>query len=309
MSALGRVWLLAVAVSLAAAGCARGGQPGKASLAGTIRVDGSSTVFPITEAVAEEFGKLHPRVRVTVGISGTGGGFKKFVEGVTDLQDASRPITASERERARRAGIEYAEVPVGYDGLAVVVNPANGWADCLSVTELGRIWEPGSKVALWRDVRPGWPDTPLRLFGPGTDSGTFDYFTEAVVGEARKSRPDYTASEDDNVLVAGVAGERGALGYFGFAYYEENRDRLKILGVDGGKGCVVPDADKVRSGEYPLARPLFLYVNRASLSRPEVREFLRFYLREGPELVRQVGYVPLPKERYAASLRELGLGQ
>ncbi len=306
----GRIALLLLAAAVGvAAGCSRAAPPGKTALAGTVRVDGSSTVFPITEAVAEEFGKEHPAVRVTVGISGTGGGFKKFVEGVTDIQDASRPITDAEKERARAAGIEYAEVPVAYDGLAVVANPANTWADCLSLAELRRVWEPGSKAVRWRDVRPAWPDTPLRLFGPGTDSGTFDYFTEAVVGEARKSRPDYTASEDDNVLVAGVAGERGALGYFGFAYYEENRDRLKILGVDGGRGCVVPSADNIRAGEYPLSRPLFLYVNRASLSRPEVREFLRFYLTEGARLVGQVGYVPLPKEKYQASLRELGLAR
>lgn len=294
--------------ALLLAGCG-GGRQGKGGLSGTIRVDGSSTVFPITEAVAEEFGKAHPGVRVTVGISGTGGGFKKFVEGATDIQDASRPITDAERERARTAGVQYVEVAVGYDGLAVTVNPANDWARCVTVAELKRIWEPGSRVARWRDVRPQWPDLPIRLFGPGTDSGTFDYFTEAVVGEARKSRADYTASEDDNVLVAGVAGERGALGYFGFAYYEENRDRVGGLAVDAGEGCVAPDAESIRSGRYPLSRPLFLYVNQAALARPEVREFLRFYLTEGPRLVRQVGYVPLPEEKYQESLRALGLAR
>jgi phosphate transport system substrate-binding protein len=288
-------------------GCARrGAERGREALAGTVRVDGSSTVFPITEAVAEEFGKEHPGVKVLVGISGTGGGFKKFVAGETDINDASRPIEKGEEEKARAHGISWVELPVAYDGLAVVVHPSNDWVDCLTVEELRRIWRPGSDIKNWKQIRPGFPDRPLTLYGPGHDSGTFDYFTEVIVGKAKSSRADYSASEDDNVLVQGISRDPNALGYFGLAYFEENARKLKLLGVDGGEGCVKPSRDTVREGKYrPLSRPLFIYVNAASLKRPEVREFVRFYLQNAPKLVPEVGYIPLPEEEYRKGLEKL----
>ncbi|MBI2873614.1 MAG: PstS family phosphate ABC transporter substrate-binding protein [Firmicutes bacterium] len=283
--------------------------PGRSmeALNGTIKVDGSSTVFPITEAVAEEFNKLHPGVRVTVGISGTGGGFQKFTAGEIDISDASRPIKDSEKEGAGAGGVEYIEIPVAFDGLSVVVNRANDWVDHLTVAELKKIWEPSSIVSRWNQVRPGWPDREIQLFGPGTDSGTFDYFTEAVIGKEDASRPDYTASEDDHVLVQGVAGNRGALGYFGYAYYQENAGRIKAVPIDAGPGPVPPSEETINNGTYaPLARPIFIYVNKESLKRPEVREFVRFYLTEGIRLIPQVGYIPLPSEEYERSLDAIG---
>mgnify|MGYP000346426422 CR=1 FL=1 len=304
------VWLGVLALALTAlllGGCTRrGAERGREALAGTVRVDGSSTVFPITEAVAEEFGKEHPGVKVLVGISGTGGGFKRFVAGETDINDASRPIDKGEEEKARAHGISWVELPVAYDGLAVVVHPSNDWVDCLTVEELRRIWSPGSDIKNWKQIRPGFPDRPLTLYGPGHDSGTFDYFTEAVVGKAKSSRADYSASEDDNVLVQGVSRDPNALGYFGLAYFEENARKLKLLGVDGGEGCVKPSRDTVREGRYrPLSRPLFIYVNTTSLKRPEVREFVRFYLQNAPRLVPEVGYIPLPEEEYRKGLEKL----
>ncbi len=302
-----RRWLMA-ALALAfllSGGCARRGA-GEQALSGTVRVDGSSTVFPITEAVAEEFGKKHPGVKVLVGISGTGGGFKKFVVGETDINDASRPIKAEEKEKAQANGISWVELPVAYDGLSVVVHPSNTWVDCLTVEELKRIWSPGSEIRRWSQIRPGFPDRPLSLYGPGHDSGTFDYFTEAVVGKEKSSRTDYSASEDDNVLVQGVSRDPNALGYFGFAYYEENAGKLKLLGVDGGEGCVKPSRETVLQGKYrPLSRPLYIYVNISSLRRPEVREFVRFYLENASELVSEVGYIPLPEEEYRRGLEKL----
>lgn len=251
------------------------GQEAVDELRGTVSLDGSSTVYPISEAIAEEFLSVAPRVRVTVGVSGTGGGFKKFLSREIDINDASRTIKNSEVEEARANGINYLEIPVAFDGLSVVVNPNNTWVDYLTVDELRMIWQPGSMVDSWDDIRPNWPQLPIRLYGPGTDSGTFDYFTEAVNGESGASRPDYTASEDDNVLVQGISGDENALGFFGYAYYIENQDNLKIVPIDEGSGPVAPTAQSINDGTYsPLSRPIFVYLNTDSLARPEVRSFV-----------------------------------
>lgn len=282
-------------------GCGSSSQPKSGDeLSGRIRVDGSSTVYPITEAMAEEFQKLHNKVEITVGISGTGGGFKKFCNQETDMSDASRPIKAVEEEACKANGVEFIELPVAFDGLSVVVNPKNNWCDYLTVEELRRIWEPGSKINNWKDIRPGFPDKPLKLYGAGTDSGTFDYFTEAICGEEGASRSDYQASEDDNTLVMGVAGDEAALGYFGYAYYEENVDKLKLVAIDGGGGPVAPSPETINNGSYaPLSRPLFIYVSVAAAARPEVQAFVQYILSvEGSKLVRQVGYIELPSEAY-----------
>ncbi len=274
-------------------------------LEGVIEADGSSTVFLITQAVAEEFMKINPSIRINVGISGTGGGFKRFVKGETEIQSASRPITPSEMELARKNGIEYLELKVAYDGIAVVVHPDNWWVDCLTIEELKRIWMPGSTVFKWKDVRPAWPDEPIRLYGPGTDSGTFDYFTEVVVGKAKASRTDYTASEDDHWLVLGVAGDRLSLGYFGYAYYAANADKLKIVPIDATGGPVEPTYETILGGRYPLSRPLFIYVNKAALRRPEVRSFVEYYLKNAFRIVAEVGYVPLPALEYEKGIELL----
>jgi len=268
-----------------------------------VKIDGSSTVYPITEAVAEEFQKAKKgAIKVTVGISGTGGGFKKFCRGETDISDASRPILKKEINVCKEKGIEYIELPVAYDGIAVTVNPKNTWVTSLIIADLKKMWEPSAqgRVTKWSQVRPEWPDAPLKLFGPGADSGTFDYFTEAVVGKSKSSRGDFTASEDDNVLVQGIAGDKNALGYFGLAYYEENKDKLKLLAIDGGKGSILPSEKTVMDGTYsPLSRPLFIYVNKKSAStRPEVKEFVEYYLKNAPKLVKQVKYIPLPATAY-----------
>lgn len=296
----------AVAMAFTAAACASD-RPATAGPSGTVMVDGSSTVYPVTEAVAEEFTlEMGRAVRVMVGISGTGGGFKRFCTGETDLSNASRAISASERDLCAEHGVEFLELPIAYDGLTVAVNRENEFAACLTVEELKRIWAPGSEVRRWSDVRGSWPGEPIRLYGPGTDSGTFDYFTEAVVGEEKASRADFTASEDDNVLVQGVAGDRYSLGYFGYAYYEQNRERLRPVAVDGGEGCVAPSPETIRSGAYrPLSRPLFLYVSRAALERPEVGAFLRFYMENAEALVPEAGYVPLESASYRENLRRL----
>lgn len=278
-----------------------------AKLSGDIKIDGSSTVFPITEAVAEEFRGVQGDVKVTVGVSGTGGGFKKFGAGETDISDASRPIKDSEIELAQKNGIEFIELPVAYDALSIVVHPENDWANDITVAELKKIWEPGAqgKVTKWSQVRAGWPDTPLKLYGPGTDSGTFDYFTDAVVGEEKASRGDYTASEDDNTLVQGVSRDKGALGYFGLAYLLENEGKLKAVPVNdedsaNGDGPQAPTVENVQAGSYqPLARPIFIYVSKKAVERPEVKEFVNFYLEKAPDLVKEVGYVPLQTEVYA----------
>ena len=278
------------------------GQEAGGELRGTVSLDGSSTVYPISEAIAEEFLSVAPRVRVTVGVSGTGGGFKKFLSREIDINDASRTIKNSEVEEARANGIDYLEIPVAFDGLSVVVNPNNTWVDHLTVDELRMIWQPGSMVDSWDDIRPNWPQLPIRLYGPGTDSGTFDYFTEAVNGESGASRPDYTASEDDNVLVQGISGDENALGFFGYAYYIENQDNLKIVPIDEGNGPVAPTARSINDGTYsPLSRPIFVYLNTDSLERPEVRSFIEFYIDNAAGIANEVGYIELPEEMYQAS--------
>ena len=273
------------------------GQEAVDELRGTVSLDGSSTVYPISEAIAEEFLSVAPRVRVTVGVSGTGGGFKKFLSREIDINDASRTIKNSEIEEARANGIDYLEIPVAFDGLSVVVNPNNTWVDYLTVDELRMIWQPGSMVDSWDDIRPNWPQLPIRLYGPGTDSGTFDYFTESVNGESGASRPDYTASEDDNVLVQGISGDENALGFFGYAYYIENKEQLKAIGVsptDKVEDAVLPTDATVESGEYaPLSRPLFIYVSHKALEKPEVAAFVDYYLESGQQYVKEVGYVSL----------------
>lgn len=280
-----------------------GGNTFAAKLSGKVRVDGSSTVFPITEAVAEEFQKKHRKVRVTVGISGTGGGFKKFTTGQTDINDASRPIKSSEKEKAAKNGIEYLVIPVAYDGLSVVINPKNDFVDHLTTTELKKIWQPGSTVKTWSDVRPGWPNEGIKLYGPGVDSGTFDYFTKSINGKSQASRSDFTASEDDNVLVMGVAGDKYALGYFGYAYYKENQSRLNVAAIDGGDGPVKPNEVTINDGTYkPLSRPIFIYVSNKAVQRAEVKEFIRFYIQHAGELSKEVGYIPLSDKDYKTSL-------
>ena len=293
-------------VPLALLGCGGGGDSGSADggLSGTVRVDGSSTVFPITEAVAEEFQKVHRDVRVTVGVSGTGGGFKKFVLGEIDINDASRPIKESEEAKCQENNVEYIELPVAFDGISIVANTENTFLDYLTAEELQRIWQPGSTVERWNQVRSEWPDEEMNLYGPGVDSGTFDYFTEAINGKSQRCRADFTASEDDNVLVQGVAGDEHALGFFGFAYYKENADRLKLVPVDGGEGPVAPTMKTINNGTYqPLSRPIFIYVTKTAAERPEVQEFVHFYLENAPQLVKEVGYVPLPDEVYALAIK------
>lgn len=269
-----------------------------------VKIDGSSTVFPITEAVAEEFQIAKKGgVRVTVGISGTGGGFKKFCRGETDIADASRPISKEEMTACFQQGIKYYELPIAYDALTVVVNPQNSWGATMTVAELKKIWEPMAqgKITKWNQVNPAWPDQPLRLYGAGSDSGTFDYFTEAIVGKAKSSRGDFTASEDDNVLVQGVSNDKNALGYFGYAYFAENQGKLKAVAVNGGKGGVLPSSKTVLDGTYqPLSRPIFIYVSAKSLGKPEVKEFVSFYLQQSAVLVPQVKYIPLSAEDYKA---------
>jgi phosphate transport system substrate-binding protein len=284
-----------------------------AAQAQIVQIDGSSTVFPITEAVAEEFQKSKKgKVKVTVGISGTGGGFKKFCRAETDISNASRPILKQEMEACKKAGVEYYELPVAYDALTVMVNPKNDWAPSMTVAELKKIWEPAAqgKMTQWNQVRSNWPSAPLKLFGPGADSGTFDYFTEAIVGKAKSSRGDFTASEDDNVLVQGIANDRNALGYFGFAYYLENQKKLKAVAIDSGKGPVTPSAKTVEDGSYqPLSRPIFIYVSKKAMDKPEVKEFVEFYLKNGPKLVKEVKYVALPPKAYTIGLEHLSKGK
>lgn len=275
-------------------------------LSGEIVIDGSSTVFPITEAVAEEFNAVHRDVKIPIGVSGSGGGFKKFVVSEIDIADASRPIKDSEKELAAANGIEFTEFTVAYDGLTVVVNAENDFATDITVEELQMIWAPDSKVMKWSDVRKEWPAEDIKLYAPGTDSGTFDYFTEAINGESGAIRPDFTPSEDDNVLVQGVAGDKYAMAFFGFAYYLENQDILKAIHVDNGTGAVEPTFENIASGKYaPLSRPLFIYVNNAALERPEVKAFVEFYLTECPALLEEVGYIAMPDAAYQTELGKL----
>jgi len=271
------------------------------SLTGEIKIDGSSTVYPITEAIAEEFRFEHPDVRVSVGVSGTGGGFQKFARNETDINDASRPIKAGEQEACKENNIEYLELKVAIDGLAVLVNKENDWVDHFTVEELKKIWEPAAQgeITMWSQIREGWPNEPFNLYGPGVASGTYDYFTEAIVGKSGSSRGDYTASEDDNVLVQGIAGDKNALGFFGLAYYEENKEMLKLVGVDNGTGVVIPTPITVKDGSYaPLSRPVFVYVNSEAAKREEVVTFINFYLDNAATLVPDVGYIALPNEEY-----------
>jgi phosphate transport system substrate-binding protein len=305
-----RSFLALAGLTLMGVTAACGGPQGTATEGGPapqlITVDGSSTVFPVTEAVAEEFQKANAGMRVTVGSSGTGGGFQKFCRNETDISDASRPIKATEAEACGKAGIAYIELPVAYDGLAVMVNPKNTWVTSMTVIELKRLWEPSAqgKVTRWNQIRPSWPDAEIRLFGAGTDSGTFDYFTEAIMGKEGASRGDYTSSEDDNVLVQGIEGDPNALGFFGYAYYEENKDKLKLVAIDdqdetNGSGPIAPSPETVANGTYrPLSRPIFIYVKTSALARPEVQRFVEFYLANATTLVREVGYIPLTTGEY-----------
>jgi len=278
-----------------------------AALSGEIIIDGSSTVFPITEAVAEEFRMVYPDVEIPIGVSGTGGGFKKFVIMETDINDASRPIKDSEAADAAANGVEYVEFTIAFDGLSVLVNIENDFVDSLTMEELNMIWKADSTVMTWQDIRPEWPAETIKLYGAGTDSGTFDYFTEEVNGETGSIRTDFTPSEDDNVLVQGIAGDKYALGFFGYAYYIENTDKLKAVKIDSGSGPVEPTFDTIKDGSYaPLSRPLFLYVTKEALAKEHVRVFITYYLTEGVKLIPDVGYVPLEEARYAEELAKLG---
>ena len=280
-----------------------------------VKIDGSSTVFPITEGVAEDFQKAKKgAVKVTVGISGTGGGFKKFCRAETDIQNASRPILKKEMDDCKAAGVEYFELPVAFDALTVVMNPKNTFLKQITVEELKKIWEPAAqgKITRWNQVNPAWPDAPIKLFGAGADSGTFDYFTEAINGKSKASRGDFTASEDDNVLVQGVSQDVNALGYFGYAYYAENQARLKAVPIveKAGKPAVTPSEQTVLSGAYqPLSRPIFIYVNAKALGKPEVKEFVEYFMKEGAKIAKEVKYVPLPAKAYTTNLEHLAKGK
>jgi phosphate transport system substrate-binding protein len=297
-------------LALLAAGCGGddgggGGGEGGTDLSGRIAADGSSTVGPFTTRAAERFQQENSGVQVTVGVSGTGGGFERFCAGETDISNASRPIKDEETQACEQNGVEFVEFQVANDALTVVVNAENDWADCLTVDELKKVWAPGSKVNNWSQIRDGFPDQRLVLFGAGTDSGTFDYFTDAVNGEEGASRSDYSASEDDNVTVQGVAGERGGLGYFGFSYFEENQDRLKALAIDGGDGCVEPSVETAQDGTYaPLSRPLFVYAKRAAFERPEVEAFVSYMLENAVEIAEETQFVPLTNEQRQQALSD-----
>ena len=298
-----KVMLPALCIGVMAAGVAGRAEAQTAS----IKIDGSSTVFPISEALAEEFQiSKRGKVRVTVGIAGTGGGFKKFCRGETDISNASRPISREEMDACKAAGIQYIEIPIAFDALTVVVNKENTWAKTMTIADLKKIWSPDAqgRVNNWNQVKSGYPNLKMMLFGPGTDSGTFDYFTEAVNGKSKASRSDYSASEDDNTLVQGVENNKGGLGYFGFAYYSAHKDKLSAVAIDGGKGPVEPTIANVLNGTYqPLSRPLFIYVKLDAASRPEVQEFVRFSLTKGAPLVQEVGYIPLPASAYPLVLK------
>ncbi len=302
-----KVLLIAI-LSLAVISCGNNkGQDKDGGESGTISIDGSSTVYPITEAVAEEFRAEKPKVDVTIGVSGTGGGFQKFGRGEINISDASRPIKAEEAAVAKENNINFVELEVAYDGLAVVINPENDWATSFTVEELKKIWEPAAqgKIKKWNQINPAWPNEEIHLFGPGVASGTFDYFTEAIVGKSGSSRGDFTASEDDNVLVQGVSGDKYGLGFFGLAYYEANSDKLALASVDGGNGPVKPSTETVKNGTYtPLSRPLYIYVNSSSLNNPDVVDFVRFYLEEAGDLAKDVGYIAMTKEEYAAQMEK-----
>lgn len=300
--------LLVVALLAFACGSKSTQESSSAALTGEIKVDGSSTVYPITEAIAEEFRTSQPAVRVTVGVSGTGGGFKKFGRGEIDINNASRPIKEKEAQVCQESNIQYLDLKVAFDGLAVIVNKENTWIESITVQELKMLWEPAAqgKITKWNQIRKEWPNEEIHLYGPGVASGTYDYFTEVVVGESGSSRGDYTASEDDNVLVQGIMGDKNAIGFFGYAYFVENSANLKLVGVDNGKGAVLPSEETIRTGTYaPLARPVFVYVTSTAAKRAEVTAFLTFYLENAGTIVSEVGYVPLPAEDYKESLKRL----
>lgn len=304
MALVSAVLLTASACGGSASGSSDGGVEG--DLSGTIRVDGSSTVAPLSTAAAQLFQGENPKVRVTVGTSGTGGGFEKFCAGETDISDASRPIEPDEKAACEKNGIAYEELQVANDGLSVVVNKDNDFAECLTVEQLKKIWEPGSKVDNWNQVDPEFPDEELELFGPGTDSGTFDYFTDVINGEEGASRTDYSPSEDDNVTVQGVSGSNGGMGYFGLSYYEENKDELKVLKIDDGDGCVAPTSKTVQDGSYkPLSRPLFIYPKASSLDKPEVEGFVEFYVENSAEIAEKAQFVPLNQQQQAELDKDL----
>jgi phosphate transport system substrate-binding protein len=307
-----RIWLLAalcaaLAFGVAACGDDENGGGGGSNLSGTIKIDGSSTVAPLSEAAAEGFQGENSGVKVTVGTSGTGGGFEKFCRGETDISDASRPIKEDEEAPiCKKNGIAYEEIPVANDGLAVVVNPQNDWAKCLTVDQLKKIWDKGSKVKNWKDVDPKFPDEEMELFGAGTDSGTFDYFTESINGEEGRSRTDYNATEDDNVTVQGVSGSKGGIGYFGLSYAEQNPDKIKAIEVDGGDGCVAPSSETVQDGTYkPLSRPLFIYPSEKGLARPEVKAFVEYYVENEADVAEQALFVSLTDEQQAESTKKV----
>jgi phosphate transport system substrate-binding protein len=309
-----RTIVLVASVAAGASALVAVASAGGSAISGTITADGSSTVGPYVTAAAEGFQKKYTKVRVTVGISGTGGGFERFCKGETDISDASRKIKQeTEAKTCRDNGIRYIAPAVANDGLSIVVNKQNTWANCLTVAELKKMWEPGSKVNNWKEVRSSFPDVSLKLFGAGTDSGTFDYFTEAIMGKARASRSDYQATEDDNVTVAGVAGEKGALGYFGLSYFEENKDKLKLVAVNGGNGCVKPSTRTVQNRTYkPLSRPLFIYVKKSSFARDEVQAFVKYIIDNERAIAKKARFVPLTnaqlrnvKRLYAAAIKNL----
>ena len=276
-------------------------------LRGTIEIDGSSTVFPITQAVAEEFIAIHPDMRIPVGVSGTGGGFKRFTVGDTAISDASRPIKDEEERAAKENGISYTELTVAYDGISVIVHADNDWVECLTVEQINQMWNPDNPAKNWNEIDSSFPDTKISLYGPGTDSGTFDYFTDVINGDEGVSRADYVASEDDNVLVMGVSGDKNSLGYLGYSYYSENKDKLKVVKVDGGDGCIEPSMDTISGGSYsPLSRPVFIYVNNDEYnSRPELAAFIEFFLTEGAQYVSEVGYVPIGDANYSLELAKM----
>ena len=307
--------IAAVVLSMLLAAC---GDEATGGYSGEILIDGSSTVFPISQAVAEEFFLENRGMRITVGASGTGGGFEKFCRGDIDISNASRPIKQDEADLCAENGIEFTELTVAADGLSVIVNPDNDWADCLTVEQLRKLWMPDSRIERWSDLDPSWPDKEINLFGPGTDSGTFDYFTETINGESGASRADYSASEDDNTLIQGVEGDTYALAYLGYAYYSENAERLKVLAIDGGAGCVVPSPETVRDGSYaPLSRPIFIYVNNAGLTANDAADlatpgpsstlaaFVTYYLTEGVGVIPFVGYIPYDEAVYEEQLRKV----
>jgi phosphate transport system substrate-binding protein len=306
-----RYGALLLAIGLLAAACGGGNNDGGSAdggsqLSGTINIDGSSTVAPLSEAAAELFQEQNSGVRVTVGTSGTGGGFEKFCAGETDISDASRAIEDDEKQACESKGIKYEEVQVANDGLSVVVNNENTWANCLTTAQLKAIWDKGSKVNNWNQVDPSFPNEPLKLFGAGTDSGTFDYFTNAINGEEGRSRSDYSATEDDNVTVTGVSGTKGGLGYFGLSYLQENEGKVKGVQVDGGSGCVAPSTETVQDGSYtPLSRPLFIYPSDKSLERPEVKAFLDFYVNNYQKIAEEALFVPLTEEQAAAAKQKI----